>query len=112
MDAGKSTLIACLTNGDDGEPMLDDGQGSARTSILKHKHEIETGHTSTVTKHFLGYQDDGQVLNYSGLSTMTPAEIGVVASQRVSLIDMGGHEKFLKTVIRGTHHHMFDAFIL
>lgn len=103
MDAGKSTLIACLTNGGDGEPLLDNGQGSARTNILKHKHEIETGHTSTVTKHFLGYQADGQVLNYSGLSTMTPAEIGMVASQRVNLIDMGGQGKFLKTVFRGVY---------
>lgn len=100
-DAGKSTLIACLTNGDDDLPSLDNGQGSARTNILKHKHEIETGHTSTVTKHFLGYHSDGQVLNYSGLSTMTSAEICLAAAKRVNLIDMGGHEKFLKTVFKG-----------
>lgn len=107
MDAGKSTLIACLTNGDDGEPFLDNGQGSARTNILKHKHEIETGHTSTVSKHFLGYKADGCVLNYSGLSAMTPAEIGIAASQRVNLIDMGGHEKFLKTIFRGDPHYPY-----
>lgn len=101
MDVGKSTLIACLTTGQDGECCLDNGHGSARTNVLKHKHEIETGHTSTVSKHLLGYDQEGRILNYCGLAAMTPAEIGLASTRLINLIDMGGHERYLKTVFKG-----------
>jgi 2-methylaconitate cis-trans-isomerase PrpF len=42
VDAGKSTLIGTLTTSS-----LDDGRGKSRTSIMKHRHEIESGRTST-----------------------------------------------------------------
>merc|ERR1712110_522958 len=50
VDAGKSTLIGTLTTS-----CLDDGRGKSRTSIMKHRHEIETGRTSTASSHILGF---------------------------------------------------------
>merc|ERR1712137_661972 len=57
VDAGKSTLIGTLTTS-----ALDDGRGRSRTCIMKHKHEIESGRTSTATTHFLGFREDGETI--------------------------------------------------
>lgn len=103
IDSGKSTLIAVLTHGSNGRPLLDNGIGSARTNVLKHKHEIESGRTSSISQQLLGYDDEGRVLNYAGVSTFTPAEIGTVASRQIHFIDMGGHEKYLKTSFYGKY---------
>lgn len=43
VDAGKSTLLGVLTHG-----VLDDGRGVARQKLFRHKHEVETGRTSSV----------------------------------------------------------------
>ena len=59
MDSGKSTLVATLTHGCEGRPRLDDGQGAARMAVLRHKHEIESGRTSSISQQLLGYDDEG-----------------------------------------------------
>lgn len=43
VDSGKSTTLGVLTRG-----ALDDGRGRARVGLFRHKHEIETGRTSSV----------------------------------------------------------------
>jgi GTPase len=43
VDSGKSTTLGVLTRGG-----LDDGRGRARVALFRHKHEIETGRTSSV----------------------------------------------------------------
>lgn len=43
VDAGKSTMLGVLTRGG-----LDDGRGKARVNLFRHKHEIESGRTSSV----------------------------------------------------------------
>ena len=48
-DAGKSTLISVLTSKE-----LDNGRGRARLNIFRHKHEIETGRTSSVGERNIG----------------------------------------------------------
>jgi ribosome biogenesis GTPase A len=59
VDAGKSTLIGTLTTSS-----LDDGRGSSRTAIMKHRHKIiETGRTSTATTHLLGYRHSGEPIS-------------------------------------------------
>lgn len=68
MDSGKSSLVAVLTHGSDGRPLLDNGRGSARMSVLRHKHELESGRTSSISQQVLGYADQGDVLNYLGVS--------------------------------------------
>lgn len=43
VDAGKSSMLGVLTRG-----VLDDGRGKARVNLFRHKHEIESGRTSSV----------------------------------------------------------------
>ena len=58
-DAGKSTLLGVLTNGE-----LDNGAGRARLNLFRHLHEIQTGRTSCISHEILGFDDQGRVLNY------------------------------------------------
>lgn len=50
MDAGKSTLLGVLTHGE-----LDNGRGFARQKLFRHKHEMESGRTSSVGNDILGF---------------------------------------------------------
>ena len=43
----------------------------------------------------------GKVLNYAGVSVLTPAEMSASARRVLRFIDLGGHEKFLKTALYG-----------
>jgi GTPase len=57
VDAGKSSLVGVLVKGD-----LDDGRGKARVNLFRHKHEIETGRTSSVGLEILGFDSKGRVV--------------------------------------------------
>ncbi len=82
VDAGKSTMVAVLSHGSAGRPLLDNGRGRARMNVLRHKHEIETGRTSSISQQVLGYDAEGRVLNYQqGVSALTPAEMCAAAAQ-------------------------------
>ena len=61
MDSGKSTLVAVLTQGLDGRPLLDNGRGFARMAVFRHKHEMESGRTSSISQQLLGYDEEGKV---------------------------------------------------
>ncbi|MCG3252821.1 MAG: hypothetical protein KAX09_03165, partial [Candidatus Heimdallarchaeota archaeon] len=54
VDSGKSTLVGVLTQG-----KLDNGRGLARVNVFRHKHEIETGRTSSISQQILGYDSKG-----------------------------------------------------
>ena len=54
VDAGKSTLLGVLTHGE-----LDNGRGLARQKLFRHKHEAETGRTSSVGNDILGFDSVG-----------------------------------------------------
>ena len=56
VDAGKSTLLGVLTHGE-----LDNGRGYARQKLFRHKHEAESGRTSSVGNDILGFDSEGQV---------------------------------------------------
>jgi len=109
VDAGKSTLIGTLTTG-----ILDDGRGQSRTLIMRHKHEIETGRTSTVGHHLLGFNSSGDPITSSLSSNpMKPKlkgmdEVANGAHKLISLVDLAGHEKYLKTTIQGVSSGMVD----
>ena len=77
VDAGKSSLIGVLTS-----RTLDDGRGSARSKVLKHKHELDSGRTSNITFNSLIYETND-------------------LKKVISLVDMAGHEKYLKTTVYG-----------
>lgn len=58
VDAGKSTLLGVLTHGE-----LDNGRGFARQRLFRHKHEMESGRTSSVGNDILGFDSMGKVVN-------------------------------------------------
>eukprot|EP00978_Attheya_sp_CCMP212_P025735 scaffold83330_cov45-Attheya_sp.AAC.5 len=112
VDSGKSTLIGTLTTG-----MLDDGRGKARSGIMTHRHEIETGRTSTVSTHTLAFHDGRVIPNagnfkqrLDGLKSET--EIAQSADQVVTFMDLAGHEKYLKTTIHGISSGMADYALI
>jgi GTPase len=73
VDSAKSTTISCLSH-----DILDNGRGSARSKILKHKHEYDTGRTSSITQHYIKKAD--KVFCFT---------------------DLAGHQKYLKTTATG-----------
>ena len=44
VDSAKTTLVSTITN-----KILDDGRGLARSKVFKHKHEKDTGRTSSIS---------------------------------------------------------------
>lgn len=91
VDAGKSSLIGVLKSG-----VLDDGRGSSRQLVMKHRHEIETGRTSDPITHNVGFDE-------SGCSSPTRE-----AHRVVTLLDVAGHDKYLKNTISGISQGMLD----
>lgn len=57
VDAGKSSLLGVLVKND-----LDDGRGRARVNLFRHKHEMETGRTSSVGMEIMGFDSLGKVV--------------------------------------------------
>ena len=98
VDSGKSSLLGVLSNG-----KLDNGRGSARLSIFNHKHEIDSGRTSSVAHHILGFDAWGKVMNYkaSTINNVSWPEIVSKSKKIISFYDLAGHEKYLKTTISG-----------
>ncbi len=56
VDAGKSTLLGVLTQGE-----LDNGRGRARLNLFRHLHEIQSGRTSSISHEILGFNSKGEV---------------------------------------------------
>ncbi|KAI8850688.1 P-loop containing nucleoside triphosphate hydrolase protein [Chytridium lagenaria] len=98
VDAGKSTLLGVLT-----KDMLDDGRGKARVNLFRHKHEIESGRTSSVGFEIMGFNSKGQIVTPSsiGRPKLTWDDICINASKVLQFIDLAGHEKYLKTTVFG-----------
>lgn len=97
VDAGKSTLLGVVTKG-----RLDDGRGKARVSLFRHKHEIESGRTSSVGMEILGFGPDGKEImgdTHSRKKDLSWDEICKEAAKIVGFIDLAGHEKYFKTTI-------------
>ena len=90
VDTGKSTLIGVLTTG-----KYDDGRGSARLSIFNHKHEIDSGRTSSIAQHIMGFNAWGSEITGSW------PEIVRKSNKIISFYDLAGHKKYLKTTING-----------
>lgn len=108
--SGKSSLLGTLSTG-----TLDNGRGKSRLSLLKHRHEIESGVTSSITQELIGYGDlsdpegnkpSSQVINYgctdisSWTDIHTSAE-SLSAGRLVFLTDSAGHPRFRRTTVRG-----------
>ncbi|GAB5361357.1 hypothetical protein AAMO2058_000706400 [Amorphochlora amoebiformis] len=91
--AGKSTLVGVLTSGE-----LDDGKGLARMNVFRHRHEIEDGRTSSASVKLLGYDQKGRITNYQEFGG-EEQNLVEVSDKVLTLIDLGGHERYLKTTV-------------
>ncbi|XP_069509065.1 GTP-binding protein 1 isoform X1 [Ambystoma mexicanum] len=109
VDAGKSTLLGVLTHGE-----LDNGRGFARQKLFRHKHEIESGRTSSVGNDILGFDNAGHVVNKpdSHGGNMEWTKICEKSSKIITFIDLAGHEKYLKTTVFGMTGHLPDFCML
>ena len=107
VDSGKSTLIGVMTSAS-----LDDGRGSARSVVLKHRHEQENGRTSAVTIEIMGYKGENQVVPTSRNHIQRWNEVTEKSDHTLTLIDLCGHEKYLKTTLFGLTGLMPDYALL
>ena len=86
VNAGKSTTIGVIING-----ILDNGRGSARSSILNHQHEKNTGRTSSITQKYLK---------------------NLELKKDFVFIDLAGHEAYLRTTLHGLAGYYIDYVIV
>lgn len=68
---------------DEFKDVLDDGNGSARSRVMTLKHEQATGRTSSISYHYMVF------------------DVCKPRPRIVSLVDLAGHEQYLKTTITG-----------
>ncbi|KAK7918032.1 GTP-binding protein 1 [Apiospora marii] len=97
VDAGKSSMLGVLVKGD-----LDDGRGKARVNLFRHKHEIETGRTSSVGMEIMGFDTAGKVISSDVPGRkLSWEEIGKRSAKVITFTDLAGHEKYLRTTVFG-----------
>ena len=98
VDSGKSTLVGCLTKG-----IKDDGRGYARKFVFNYQHENESGRTSSIAEEIIGFRN-GKMIYSSRLNDKKNVSWKDIASQSdhvITLLDLCGHEKYLKTTMYG-----------
>jgi GTPase len=123
VDVGKTSLISVLTNN-----LLDNGRGSARSLVMKHPHEQISGRTSSITLNFMrtyfnsieeiNNKENNQFYNYNkntesikhktNENKNNNSNEGYKNEKVINLIDLAGHEKYLKTTIRGINGCLVD----
>ena len=110
VDSGKSTLVGVLS-----KFILDDGRGLARSHILQHKHEKEKGQTSAVALELMGFEAGGNAVipsKLTGKHAKDFKDIATRSSRLITMIDLCGHEHFLKTTVFGLMGMMPDLVML
>jgi len=95
--SGKSSLLGTLSTG-----TLDNGRGKSRLSLLKHRHELVSGVTSSIAQELIGYKDQ-TILNFSQGNIESWIDIHDCAEngKLVFVSDSGGHPRYRRTVLRG-----------
>ncbi|KAL4930825.1 putative GTP binding protein (GTPBP1) [Aspergillus undulatus] len=96
VDAGKSTMLGVLVKGG-----LDDGRGKARVNLFRHKHEIESGRTSSVGLEIMGFDGQGDIVSSAQGRKLSWEEIGKRSAKVISFSDLAGHERYLRTTVFG-----------
>ncbi|KAG7379142.1 GTP binding protein [Phytophthora pseudosyringae] len=104
-ESGKSTLVGVLTRG-----CLDDGAGLARMQVCRHRHELENGCTSSVSEHTIAVAADGHFRCTDELATCDFGDSDEEEEEAqkprrresfITLSDMAGHKKYLKSTASG-----------
>lgn len=97
--AGKSSLLGTLSTS-----TLDNGRGRSRLSLLKHRHELASGITSSVTHELVGYIHNRAcirpVVNYAAGNVSSWTDIHNLADRLVLLSDSPGLPRFAKSALR------------
>ncbi|VDM58510.1 unnamed protein product [Angiostrongylus costaricensis] len=92
-DVGKSTLCGVMTQG-----CLDDGNGKTRLNLFRFPHEVRSGKTSSICLDVIGFDSQGKLVNYAQNSL---EELVERSKKLITLIDLAGDSKYLKTTIHG-----------
>lgn len=95
--AGKSTLLGTLSTG-----ALDNGEGSCRLGLLKHRHEVASGVTSSVSQELIGYRDD-EIFNFArdDVDSWMNIHDGAEDGRLVFVCDSAGATRYRRTILRG-----------
>lgn len=127
VDSGKSTLVGCLTKvrcmqAHSGplsrldcptsptrfvrllcaQRVVDDGRGRARSLVFRFRHEQENGRTSSVATEVMGFTQGVQVPVDAKTSRAAAFQaVHAKADHSVTLVDLCGHERYLKTTVFG-----------
>lgn len=96
VDAGKSTLLGVLVKG-----KLDDGRGRARVNLFRHKHEMDSGRTSSVGMEIMGFDTQGEIVGRGKERKQSWEDIGRQSAKVISFTDLAGHERYLRTTVFG-----------
>ncbi len=106
--SGKSSLLGTLSTS-----TLDNGRGKSRLSLLKHRHEIVSGISSSVTPELIGYHDTSiglssmvartNVINYAygNVSSWNDIHSASEPGRLVFFTDSAGHPRYRRTIVRG-----------
>lgn len=105
--SGKSSLLGTLSTS-----TFDNGRGKSRLSLLKHRHEIASGITSSVAQELIGYRlvrDDtigppvpADVINYAAgnVSSWNDIQANSEGARLIFLSDSPGLPRFSKSAVR------------
>jgi len=99
VDSGKTTLVGVLAKG-----IADDGRGGARSKVFNFNHEAKNGRTASIGQEIMGFDENGnQVLAERFVQSKNKYWPEVVSKSKkvVTLLDLCGHEKYLKTTMYG-----------
>lgn len=102
--SGKSSLLGTLSTA-----TLDNGRGKSRLSLLKHRHEIASGLTSSVAQELIGYNASSDpstaanVVNYAvgNVTSWTDIHASSQGGRLVFFSDSAGHPRYRRTTVRG-----------
>ncbi|KAL9540956.1 hypothetical protein MBANPS3_009386 [Mucor bainieri] len=96
LGAGKSTLLGHLSHG-----AKDNGRGRARLNLLRHRHELESGRSSSISHEIIGYDSEGTLINYASTNISTWEHVCECSSKIITFLDTCGYPKYLRTTISG-----------
>ncbi|KAF3762537.1 hypothetical protein M406DRAFT_92923 [Cryphonectria parasitica EP155] len=101
-DGGKSTLLGTLSTG-----IFDNGSGRSRTFMLRHRHELTSGMTTSLSHMLIGYKNNGldenQIYSFSdrNIDSWEAIHDSSRDGRLVFVSDSAGHLRFRRTVLRG-----------
>ncbi|MCJ1273221.1 hypothetical protein MMC21_001010 [Puttea exsequens] len=105
--SGKSSLLGTLSTS-----TLDNGRGKSRLSLLKHRHEIVSGVTSSLAQELFGYDEaildksstiQTNIVNYASgnVSSWNDIHASVEHGRLIFVTDSAGHPRYRRTTVRG-----------